>query len=323
MLDPQLDDMGLQRRAVGPRLAEQGVAESGQRPTRICERTGITSRPELRRIAAIYRPIVVHIFVGQQNPVVAVQLRAEGRVDRETPAIIEIAMVVEFFVEPVDPERRHIADRQVEVSGEIIGSEAVHARGGLAKLAICDRGLGHPVDDPAAAAAAKDHRIGPLVDLDPLDIVERSEILDVIADAIDEEIGGAILPPYRDLIAVAFTLPDGCAGRVPENIPDILKRLIIKLFPGHDRHRLRRIQERGIGFQAGAADRDIAFLFPRHDDFLIISHAVVPGLLGGCLYRTCSKGDQTDRRKNAQRTARNNIHRRTPLDENYSRWRVC
>jgi len=147
------------------------------------------------------------------------------------------------------------------------------------------------------------------VDLDPLDIVERAEILHVIAYAIDEEIGGGILSPDGDLIAIAFALADRRARCIAENIADILKRLIVKLFAGYHRDRLRRIEQRSIGFQAGTADRNIAFLFPGDDDLLIIGHAVCPCFLGVGLCRNRGDGDQADRRDNAERTARCNIHK--------------
>ena len=51
--------------------------------------------------------------------------------------------------------------------------------------------LSDAVDDPAAAAAAEDHRVGALEHLDPVDIVEVAEILNVVAHAVDEEVGGA------------------------------------------------------------------------------------------------------------------------------------
>jgi len=161
------------------------------------------------------------------------------------------------------------------------------------------------------------------VDLDPLDIVERAEILDIIAYAIDEKIGGCILSPDGDLVAIAFTLADRSPRRIAENIADILKRLIIKLFAGYHRDRLRRIDQRRVGFQAGAADRNIAFLFPGHDDLLIICNAICPGFLGRCLGRNRCNRDQTDRRKNAERTAWHNIHKQTPSYENYSQQRAC
>ena len=108
------------------------------------------------------------------------------------------------------------------------------------------------------------------MDFNPLDIIERPEILDIIANTIDEEVGSSILPPDGDLVAIAFALPDRCAGRVAKNIANILKRLIIKLFAGHHRNGLRRINQRRIGFQACAADRDITFFLTGYDDLLSV-----------------------------------------------------
>ena len=70
--------------------------------------------------------------------------------------------------------------------------------------ALKARPLEDPVDDSAAAAAAEDHRVGPLQNLDPVDIVEVAEILDVVADPVDEEIGRARIAAQHDLVAIAF-----------------------------------------------------------------------------------------------------------------------
>ena len=283
MFHPQLHNVRLQGGAVGSRLTEQSVPVAGKRAARVGKRTAIASRAQLGRIPAVYGAVIIHIFIGKQYPVVVVKLGTEGRVDREPSAVIKIAVVVELFVETVEPEGRCIADRQIEVAAEIIGAETVHTCRHFAKLAISDRRFGHPVDDSAAAAATEDHRVGSLVDLDPLDIVKWPEILNIIAYAIDEKIGGGILSPDGELIAIALALADGCAGRIAKNIPDILKRLIIQLFAGYHGDRLRRTQQRGVGFQARAADRDIAFLFAGYDNLLIISHALFPDFLSACL----------------------------------------
>ena len=156
------------------------------------------------------------------------------------------------------------------------------------------------------------------MDLDSLDIIERPKILDVIADTIDKEIGSGILSSDGDLVAVALALPDRCAWRVTENIANILKRLVIKLFAGDNRNGLGRIDKRRGGFQARAADRDIAFFFARNDNFLIISEAFVDGFLGRCLYRTSGDRNQAGRRKHAKRAAGINVHGRASLYDNYS-----
>ncbi len=64
--------------------------------------------------------------------------------------------------------------------------------------------LGDAIDDAAAAAAAENHRIGALEHLDPVDVVEVAEILDVVADAVDEEVGGGVVAAQGELVAVAL-----------------------------------------------------------------------------------------------------------------------
>ena len=72
------------------------------------------------------------------------------------------------------------------------------------------RPLQHAVDNSAAAAASEDHCVRAFQHLDPRDVVEVAEILDVVAHAIDEEIRRAGIAAQHELVAIAFP---GAAAR--------------------------------------------------------------------------------------------------------------
>src|SRR5687767_14365111 len=96
------------------------------------------------------------------------------------------AEAVAIFIDAVDAQADVGAKRLVNIAGQakaavtVAGEDAV--AGGLEM-----RTFGDAVDDAAAAAAAEDHGVRPLQDLQPVDVVEVAEILRVVADAVDEE----------------------------------------------------------------------------------------------------------------------------------------
>ena len=84
-------------------------------------------------------------------------------------------------------------------------------------MATCQRGvilpvsvrkcvLGDAIDDPAAATASEDHRVGALVRLNPIDVVETAVILGIVAQPVDEKICRAAVAAQNDLVSVAFAL---------------------------------------------------------------------------------------------------------------------
>ena len=102
---------------------------------------------------------------------------------------------------------------------------------------------------------------------DPLDIVEAAEILDVVAQAIDEKVGGGVIAANGDLVAVAFALPCRQTGSQAHEIGDRAYLLIGDLLGGNHRDSLRHIEDRGgrLG-AAGGLDRAIAIVAPDNDD---------------------------------------------------------
>ena len=105
----------------------------------------------------------------------------------------------------------------------------------------------HAVDHPATAAASKDHRVGALQHLDPLGVVKIAEILDVVADAIDEEVGGAGVAPDGRRIAVTLALAHADPRHIAHHIGHPLHRLIADQLVGDHRDRLGNVAQRRVG----------------------------------------------------------------------------
>src|SRR5262249_46046024 len=74
--------------------------------------------------------------------------------------------------------------------------------------------LERAVDEPAAGGTAEGDRARPLQHLHALRVVEIAKILDVVAEAVDVEVGARIDAADDELVAVAFALVDVDAGNV-------------------------------------------------------------------------------------------------------------
>ena len=66
--------------------------------------------------------------------------------------------------------------------------------------------LEYAVDDTTPAAAPENHGIWTLQNFNPRHVVKITEILDVVTNAIDEEVGIAALAPNDEIVAVGFAL---------------------------------------------------------------------------------------------------------------------
>ena len=178
-------------------------------------------------------------------------------------------MIGEVLVGGIDPQGGIVADGCVQIERQVVGPEAVRAgpcvekpRGGAGRLLDA-------IDDAAAAAAAKNQRVRPLEDLDPLEIVQAPEVLDVIPHAVEEEVSGGVLAPQGDLVAIAFALSDGNARNIAQNVAEAVQRLIVELGAGHDIDALGHVEKRCVGLGRGdGIDGDIALRLPGDDDRL-------------------------------------------------------
>ena len=82
--------------------------------------------------------------------------------------------------------------------------------------------LERAVEDTAAGAAAEGERARPFQHLDALRVVEIAEVLDVVAKAVDEEVGAGIDAANDEFVAVAFALVHGDARNVTGDVGEAL-----------------------------------------------------------------------------------------------------
>src|SRR4029078_12694590 len=108
-------------------------------------------------------------------------------------------------VDRVDAPGQSRSDGVAKINGDaLIVEHAALNREFMDRAEV--RLLEHAIDHAAATAAAEDHRIRTFQNFDTVDVVEIAIILNVVANAVDEEIGVGTLPANDDVVAVAFTL---------------------------------------------------------------------------------------------------------------------
>ena len=76
---------------------------------------------------------------------------------------------------------------------------------------------------PPPAPRPNDKRARSLQDLDALRVVEIAEILDVVAEAVDEEVRAGIDAANDELVAIAFALMDRNARHVARRVGEALE----------------------------------------------------------------------------------------------------
>ena len=224
--------------------------------------------------AAIGRPLVVEILVAQVQPGPVRQGPGQRGIRPVTLQGDVITVAAGILVEAGHAERRLAVDRLRHVEGRAVLFPLAELQGQF----VHDHAvglLGDPVDQAAGTAAAKNHGIGALQDLDPVDVVEVAVVLHVVAHAIDEEVGGRAVAAEHGRIAVAFALRDADAGHVAGHVADAPHRLVIDQLAGDDGDGLRHIHQGRIGLRGrhGALDGIAQGMFPPvHGDFLQMEH---------------------------------------------------
>ena len=219
--------------------AEEGGVIAGQRLARA------------RGDAAVGQAVILGIFIGHGQRGGFTQLCADRGRHADEVATIVLPVVVEFLIGGVDAGADGVGQRRAEVRRQRPATERVNAGIGAHAGAVIFGGLGYAVDHPAAAAPAKDQRVGALQHFDTLGVVERAVVLRIVTQAIDEEIGGGALPAQGDLVAVAFALAQHDARDEAQRLGQRIDALIVQLFAADHVHRLRHIDQRGAGLGCG------------------------------------------------------------------------
>ena len=179
---------------------------------------------------------------------------------------IDVAVVGAVFINRIEPGAAPVGDNRIEIGAQPPRAETVDSGVGTGK-AVCLGCLGDAVDDAAAAAAPEDHGVGALHDLEPFDIVEVAIILNIVAQAIDEEIGGGVVAAQCRLVAMALALAGGGAGDITQRIGDRQNRLVVEPVARQDVYSLRHIEQWRVGARRPrCARRQIAGIARCRDD---------------------------------------------------------
>ena len=95
--------------------------------------------------------------------------------------------------------------------------------------------LAHAIDDTTHAATTEEHTVRTLEGLDPLDVVQVAVVLDVIAQAVDEQISRSAAAAEHRVVAIAFTLRDADPRHVAHHVGEVLHVLVIDQLARHHR----------------------------------------------------------------------------------------
>ena len=228
--------------------AEKDITVSSER------RCGRGNRPgKCRRDTAVNDAVVANIFIAELKPHGIADARGNRGIDAEMFAVIGIAVIGECFVKPVQTQRGAVAEADIAVNRTIPAAEAVDRTRDIGLVLANERAFGDTIDDTAAAAATEHHGIGAFVHFNAVDIIKTAEILNVVAQAVDEEIGCGVIAAQRDLVAVPLALARRYAGQQADEIGNRPDRLIADLLIGDDVDCLRHVEDRRARF--GAARR--------------------------------------------------------------------
>ena len=204
-----------------------------------------------RRNSAVHEPLVVHVLVGNVEHGLGREEEFRRRIHADALPVKEVPVVVEALIHGVEPERRAIADRRVRIDLQAVLSEGVHADLEAGEGFSEDAFFRDAVQNAARAAAAEQERVRPPEDFDLLKVVERAVVLDVVAHAVDEEVGGGSNAPEDDGVPVAFALGVADAGCVVDDFRDAREPAGVDLLRRDDREALGHVDDRRRRFESG------------------------------------------------------------------------
>ena len=240
VLDQRVE--GIER---GPGRAAGRVAEEGRG-------IGRHRHAAERGDAAVGDALVLEVLVAQRHQRLRARAPAQGRVDARALEPDAVAVALGVLVQAVETQRQLVVDRLVDVRRQA----AVAVRAQRDRGAVRRRPLGllaHAVDQPAGGATAEDHRVRALEHFHALDVVEVAVVLDVVADAVDEEVAGGADAAEDRRLAVALALREAHARHVARGLGNALHRAVAQLVAGHHADRLRRVAQRRVGLGGGGA----------------------------------------------------------------------
>jgi hypothetical protein len=176
------------------------------------------------------------ILVRFEAAIVTVGLIPRFQIDR-------LAEAVGVLVHSVETERNLAVERLVQVRREPLVAIGAAEQSDFAERREAGF-LGDAVDHASAAAPPENHSVGALQRLDTLEVVEVAIILYVVANSVEEEIGGRAIAADDQLVAVVLALDCGDAGHVADHVADAHHHLIFDQLLGNDSDGLRHVAQR-------------------------------------------------------------------------------
>lgn len=264
VVEPVLDK-GLEGVDLGEGRAARRVAEEGRTVGR--DRVaGAAGGNAVAGDATIGDALVLVELIadGDQGSVAG----AEGEGGVEALALIghAVAIAGRVFVQAGNAERDFAGQVMAEIDRRALLFERPQLHVQAAEFGEVGD-LGDAVEQAAGAATAEDHGVWPLEGLDPFNIIGVAIILDVVADTVNEEVGGVGVAAEDETIAVALSLRRTEPRHITNRFRHGLNILVIDLLFADHRYRLRHVQQCGVSFCRGTGDLGIiSRALALHDD---------------------------------------------------------
>src|SRR6201981_2998031 len=177
------------------------------------------------------------VFVAESDLGGVVDLHRRRRIDAVALERAELPKRVAAFVHGIETRGDGLVDGLAGVDREA----PVEIGSGLRGASVYPLPVGlleRAVDEPAAGGAPEGDRARSLQHFDALRVVEMWKILDVVAEAVDVEVGARIHAADDELVAVAFALVHGDARNVARDVGEVLKARVVDELARDDAERL-------------------------------------------------------------------------------------
>ena len=218
---------------------------------------------EIGRDAPVDGAFIAEQFSAENKAGIAIDAEGHARREAAQTAADPVPETAGVFGHGIEPVGQDIAQRFTDIR---FGTEETAAAGLQGeRLMVAAIGLfADAIDDAAGTAAAENHRIRSFQHFHLADVIEVPEVLDVVTDAIREEIAGAGIAAHHRGITVSFALRHADARHIAQDIRHAMQGLVVDLLLGHDGNRLRGVFQCRFGFHGAAR---VAGLIPEREAF--------------------------------------------------------
>ena len=305
VVDATACDVNLGACFVETGYAEERLVISGQR-----------SRAE-RGNAAIGDPTVVVIGIMRGKAGIGAEPCGNRRGDADEASFVEVAVVVELLVSAGHAQAEILRCVEIDVARQRKGRERIDRSIEIDEAGRDVRRLADAVDRAAAAPASEDEGVGTFQDFDPLDIVEGAEILRIVTQSVEIEVGRGFLTADENLVAMSFARFQGDARNVAQRVVQLAQALVFQLVFGQNGDALRNVEQGSFGLRSARPIlAAIAFLLANDDDrrrqIVAILLCGICGIVACGERRRCGKCKRRDR-DGEQAAIGDGLHSVTPL----------